>query len=180
MLTVTVNTFENIDKKFHNNPRKTLGDTYIHFRGDLLLLHCLYHSGRGDQYFQKIGSRPKLKEDEPIQQSFIACLVQVVNILKQRHFATSSCDHNNQFCQACLQHIQDSMAKILGEIILLLTVMTFYCVTLQKLVKMYYPSVGRHSVNFINNLISPSVTLVKICSQDEKPQFPLFLTVGYI
>ena len=36
----TVNTFENIEKKFHNDPRKNLGDIYIYFRGDLLLLHC--------------------------------------------------------------------------------------------------------------------------------------------
>ena len=39
--TITLNTFENIDKKFHNDPRKTLGDMYIYSRGDLLLLHCL-------------------------------------------------------------------------------------------------------------------------------------------
>ena len=41
MLTITVNTFENIDTKFHNDPRKTLGDMYIYFGWDLLLLHCL-------------------------------------------------------------------------------------------------------------------------------------------
>ena len=41
MLTLTANTFENIDKKFHNDPRKTLGDMYIFSGGDLLLLHCL-------------------------------------------------------------------------------------------------------------------------------------------
>ena len=35
MLTFTVNTFENIDTEFHNDPRKTLGDMYIYFRGGL-------------------------------------------------------------------------------------------------------------------------------------------------
>ena len=40
--TITLNTFENIEKKFHNDPRKTLGDMYIYFRGDLLLLNCIY------------------------------------------------------------------------------------------------------------------------------------------
>ena len=33
MLTVTLNTFENIGKKFYNDPRKTLGDMYIYFGG---------------------------------------------------------------------------------------------------------------------------------------------------
>ena len=33
MLTITVNIFENIDTKFHNDQRKTIGDKYIHFRG---------------------------------------------------------------------------------------------------------------------------------------------------
>ena len=41
MLTITVNTFKNIYTKFHNDPRKTLGDMYINFRGDFLLLNCL-------------------------------------------------------------------------------------------------------------------------------------------
>ena len=35
MITITLNTFENIDKKFHNDPRKTLGDMCIYFRGGL-------------------------------------------------------------------------------------------------------------------------------------------------
>ena len=34
-LTITLNTFENIDKKLHNDPRKTLGDMYIYFRVEL-------------------------------------------------------------------------------------------------------------------------------------------------
>ena len=33
MLTIAVNTIENIDTKFHNDPRKTLGDIYIYLRG---------------------------------------------------------------------------------------------------------------------------------------------------
>ena len=36
----TVNTFENTDTKFHNNQRKTIGDVYIYFIGDLLMLNC--------------------------------------------------------------------------------------------------------------------------------------------
>ena len=39
---VTDNTFDNIDKKFQNDPMKTIGDMYIFFMGDLLLLHCLF------------------------------------------------------------------------------------------------------------------------------------------
>ena len=35
ILTIILNIFENIDKKFHNDPRKTLGDMYIYFRGGL-------------------------------------------------------------------------------------------------------------------------------------------------
>ena len=34
MLTITVNTFENIDTKFHNDQRKTVGDMYICYRGE--------------------------------------------------------------------------------------------------------------------------------------------------
>ena len=45
MLTITVNTFENIDKKIHNDPRKTLGYMYIYFRGDILWLNYLVSSG---------------------------------------------------------------------------------------------------------------------------------------
>ena len=41
MLTITLNTFENIDKKIYNDPGKTLGDMYIYFMRDLLLLHSL-------------------------------------------------------------------------------------------------------------------------------------------
>ena len=37
----TVNTLENIDTKFYNDQRKTKKDTYICFRGDLLLLNCV-------------------------------------------------------------------------------------------------------------------------------------------
>ena len=33
MITITLNTFENIYKKFHIEPRKTLGDMHIYFRG---------------------------------------------------------------------------------------------------------------------------------------------------
>ena len=42
MLTITVNTFENVDTKFHNDPMKTSGNMYNYFRGDrnLLLLNC--------------------------------------------------------------------------------------------------------------------------------------------
>ena len=42
MQTITVNTFENIDTKFHNDQRKIIGDMYDYFRGDLLLLSGLY------------------------------------------------------------------------------------------------------------------------------------------
>ena len=43
MLTITVNTFKNIDKKFHNDPRKTLwGYVHLFQGGDLLLLTCVY------------------------------------------------------------------------------------------------------------------------------------------
>ena len=31
MLTITVNTFENIDTKFHNDQKKIIGDMYIYF-----------------------------------------------------------------------------------------------------------------------------------------------------
>ena len=41
MKTFTDNTFDNIEKKFQNDPMKTVGDMYIFFSGDLLLLHCL-------------------------------------------------------------------------------------------------------------------------------------------
>ena len=43
MLTLTFNTFENIDTKFHIDQRKTAGDMYFSFRGDLLLVNRLYH-----------------------------------------------------------------------------------------------------------------------------------------
>ena len=42
MLTITVNTFENIDTKFHNDPRKTSGDTVCTFiSGGLTLVALL-------------------------------------------------------------------------------------------------------------------------------------------
>ena len=41
MITFTLNTLENIDQKIDNDRWKTLGDMYIYFRGDLLLLNFL-------------------------------------------------------------------------------------------------------------------------------------------
>ena len=41
MQKITVNTFENIDKKIRNDSRKTVRDMDIYLRGDLLLLNCL-------------------------------------------------------------------------------------------------------------------------------------------
>ena len=45
MLTITEN-IENIDTKFHNDQRKTIGDMYIFFQGgltfvELFMLECL-------------------------------------------------------------------------------------------------------------------------------------------
>ena len=42
MVTITVNTFENIDTKFHNDQIKALVDTYIHFRGGHTLVELLH------------------------------------------------------------------------------------------------------------------------------------------
>ena len=47
MRTIYVKTLNYIHTKFHYDQEETLGDTYAYFRGDLLLLNCLWPVATG-------------------------------------------------------------------------------------------------------------------------------------